>query len=621
MACDSVSSVQDSTLVNAADIARLADVGRSAVSNWRRRYADFPRPAGGTPAVPLFALTEVEAWLRDQGKLLEVPLAERAWQELRARAGDDLRLAATLADAGELLAASAELGVHGGSPAVAALAVALGPAEAFEVLLARLQETQGRGAATTPSELADLIVALGGHAVSAFDPACGTGELLLAALGNGARQLSGQDAEADSARLAAVRLRLAQPSAPEVTVRTGDAMLSDRFPEVTADVVLTNLAAGKRAGMPDADPGDPRWEFGVPPRLEPELAWVQHMLAHVSPSGVAVAVVPAAAAGRRPGRRIRAQLLRRGALRGVIALSATQHVWLLRRPSAHVPASVLMVVSDDPETVTGAWRRFGADPELDEPGLARAVPVIDLLDDEVDVTPGRHISARPPERTAERFAAARERLAAMLGSATTLAPELRAAALPRDAVTIAELARVGHLSVHQAPVRGDVGSGDDPVLTSEDVLGNRAASGRGRRDAHLITTRRGDVVVAADGGRFATAVTAEDGVILAPGLTLLRPDPEQLDAHFLAGVLRSTENARVSLAQTGSVGRSDVPRARVPRLPVPEQRAYGAAFRRVEELRTTVRAAAAAGTELAQLLADGVSGGTLEPSESPLKSP
>src|SRR5581483_10857618 len=182
-------------------------------------------------------------------------------------------------------------------------------------------------------------------------------------------------------------------------------------------------------------------------------------------------------------------------------------------------------------------------------------------------------------------------------------------------------ARVGYLSVHQAPVRGDVGSGDDPVLTSEDVLENRAASGRGRREAHLVTTHRGDVVVAADGGRFVAAVTAEHGAIVAPGLTLLRPDPDQLDAHFLAGVLRSTENARVSLAQTGSVGRSDVPRARVPRLPVAEQRAYGVAFRQVEELRTAVRAAAAAGTELAQLLADGVSGGTLKPPENPLESP
>ena len=34
---------EDAT-VTAADIARLAGVGRAAVSNWRRRHPDFPRP-------------------------------------------------------------------------------------------------------------------------------------------------------------------------------------------------------------------------------------------------------------------------------------------------------------------------------------------------------------------------------------------------------------------------------------------------------------------------------------------------------------------------------------------------------------------------------------------------
>ncbi|PLW72313.1 hypothetical protein C0036_13270, partial [Streptomyces sp. DJ] len=55
--------------VSAAEISRLAGVGRAAVSNWRRRHPDFPAPAGGTDASPLFALGEVEEWLRAQGKL------------------------------------------------------------------------------------------------------------------------------------------------------------------------------------------------------------------------------------------------------------------------------------------------------------------------------------------------------------------------------------------------------------------------------------------------------------------------------------------------------------------------------------------------------------------------
>src|SRR3954447_4158113 len=73
---------ENGTGVPAAGIARLAGVGRAAVSNWRRRHADFPKPVGGTETSPSFALAEVEAWLRKQGKLAEVPLRERVWQQL-----------------------------------------------------------------------------------------------------------------------------------------------------------------------------------------------------------------------------------------------------------------------------------------------------------------------------------------------------------------------------------------------------------------------------------------------------------------------------------------------------------------------------------------------------------
>ncbi|MBD9732298.1 SAM-dependent methyltransferase, partial [Streptomyces sp. H28] len=68
--------------MTAAGIARLAGVGRAAVSNWRRRHPDFPRPVGGTGTSPAFALAEVEEWLRRHGKLAEVPLRERVWQHL-----------------------------------------------------------------------------------------------------------------------------------------------------------------------------------------------------------------------------------------------------------------------------------------------------------------------------------------------------------------------------------------------------------------------------------------------------------------------------------------------------------------------------------------------------------
>ncbi|MEV4252758.1 hypothetical protein AB0J52_06265 [Spirillospora sp. NPDC049652] len=67
-------------LMSMTDIAELAKVQRPVVSNWRRRYADFPSPAvpGGTR--PLFSGTDVVRWLTDRD-LGNVP-ADRLHEEL-----------------------------------------------------------------------------------------------------------------------------------------------------------------------------------------------------------------------------------------------------------------------------------------------------------------------------------------------------------------------------------------------------------------------------------------------------------------------------------------------------------------------------------------------------------
>src|SRR5690606_19165250 len=94
--------MRDDVMVNAADIARIADVGRAAVSNWRKRFDDFPKPVGGTATSPAFSLAEVEQWLRRHDRYVEVSPLERASQRL-PRAGDDLRPGDIVGRAGALL--------------------------------------------------------------------------------------------------------------------------------------------------------------------------------------------------------------------------------------------------------------------------------------------------------------------------------------------------------------------------------------------------------------------------------------------------------------------------------------------------------------------------------------
>ncbi|WP_250034332.1 helix-turn-helix transcriptional regulator [Paractinoplanes maris] len=90
--------MQQRARVTAADIARLAGVGRAAVSNWRKRYDTFPTPIGGTAASPQFDLDDVERWLADQGKLPAVADEDRLWRSLLAAAGDPAEALAVAGD-------------------------------------------------------------------------------------------------------------------------------------------------------------------------------------------------------------------------------------------------------------------------------------------------------------------------------------------------------------------------------------------------------------------------------------------------------------------------------------------------------------------------------------------
>jgi len=69
---------------------------------------------------------------------------------------------------------------------------------------------------------------------------------------------------------------------------------------------------------------------------------------------------------------------------------------------------------------------------------------------------------------------------------------------------------------------------------------------------------------------------------------------------------------------TGSgLFRNDVRRAHVPRLPLAEQRRYGAAFRRLTEFATLMHRAAEVGDDVVRLAMHGLTSGAFAPHTSP----
>lgn len=612
--------VQQRARVTAADIARLAGVGRAAVSNWRKRYTTFPAPVGGTAASPAFDLEQVETWLIEQGRLPGVSDEDRLWRNLLASAGDP---AEALAVAGEALLGRGPLPFEALRPELAALAEKHGAREAFELLWLRFADLPGQRAVTTPDALGQLMLTLAGvEGGTVLDPACGTGRLLRAAVGSGVTGVFGQDNDPAAARLANLWLAVNGLSGE---VHTGDSLREDAFGGLTVDAVVANLPFGQTNWGHEELGFDQRWEFGVPPRTEPELAWVQHAFAHLKPGGTAVLLMPPSAAARRAGRRIRAGLLRRGALRAIIALppgaaaphAVGLHLWMLQRSSEPAPTVLFVDTTADP--VTDAFAKIvqavesGGDP-------GHVVSVIDLLDDEVDLTPARRAPASATDLGG--VAALQEssrQLAGIVDRLPALLPAVAATGEPRGplpTVSIADLARTGRLQL-LGPVRAGTESADIPVLTSEDVTSGGPATGRG--ELHVsprIDLKPGDVVVPVVAVRLRPRVITEGGALLGRGLYLLRCDPQALDPWFVAGYLRTTVNERQAGTSSSGSLRFDLRRVHLPRIPIDEQIRHGELFRRIQEFDDTIRDAAALSVHVSRQIADNLANGVVRPEVS-----
>ncbi|MEV4712820.1 N-6 DNA methylase [Micromonospora sp. NPDC049374] len=640
--------MQANTTITAAEIARLAGVGRAAVSNWRKRHADFPAPVDGTTSSPEFDLIQVEQWLRAQGKLAETTPADRLWRRL-APAGESP--AAALAAVGaRLLDRQRGKRPHRPTdarlaaliPDIDALADELSPQGAFDELWQRFSAPGPGRPFATPDDLADLMVGLAGvGGGSVLDPAAGTGALLRAAVRAGCTTAYGQELDEDLARLAGLWLALREAPG-EVSV--GDSLRADAFTGHTFDAVVCHPPFGA-TNWGDQELGhDPRWIVGTTPRTEPELAWVQHALAHLRAGGHAVLLMPPTVASRRAGRRIRAELLRRGTLRAVIALPAGAaaphgvplHLWVLRRPAtdAPPPARTLLVdaaggeLAETGPRIVAAWQAFSADDEIEEAGFAHAVPVIELLDEEVDLTPARRQPAVAGAATGEQLVRTRERLAALVGDLPALLPQVTPIPDEPEAefLTVAELVRSGAVQL-LGPIRATsteaAAAGDDapaadapPVLTVHDVLDGDGPSGSDERLGQEIALDVGDVVVPMIARQLTARVVTTPGALLGRNLYLLRPNPTALDPWFLAGQLRTSANEKQASSLSGTL-RFDIRRAQVRRLPLDAQRATGEAFRRLDAFESAIRQATSLGAELVQLTADGLARGVVRSDGAP----
>ena len=677
--------------VTSADIARLAAVRPSAVTNWRRRHTDFPAPTGGSDKSPTFDLAEVAEWLRRQGRPLEIPLADLLWRMVDSLRDAPLSTGDNVGIVGLFL-----LHLHGdltnvpedrqgftraltraehamllrGDRVVAGLislltpieltddhlavlrvaaqcAVADTPSATFDHLCQRYFERSTiNGFTPTPPELAELMLDLASPGRGTLlDPACGSAEILIAATNRGYRQLLGQEANSAMARIAVLRLTFATPSAtdPLFDVHEGDSLRDDAYPTGNAHTVVCSPPFGERNWGHEELSLDARWEYGVPPRVESELAWVQHCLAHGGKGATVVILMPPAAASRPSGKKVRTALVTRGAIRAVIALpprlaaqySVPLQLWILQPPPAapHPSPNIIFVdVSDQIASAPGgeasawavvrdlatrAWTAFQKDGSSTA-GVpqARVVPAHTVLADGVDLTPRRYLPVPSRGVSDGDLTTLRQQVQELMAqlpdAIPSIAPAISSSPSAR-VVSLLDLANAGAIFMrrtHTREVDGASGTPLAPIVRAEDLVrGTRPREQFPISDDPLQLVQDDDVLVPLVAPRMIARVASEEysGTCLSSSVLLIRANSSLVDPWFLAGYLSSLKGAHQARMATGSqkeLLRFDPRRVRLPLPSLTTQQAYGRAFRSLFEFERILRKANERAERLVQDLTD-----------------
>ena len=125
-----------------------------------------------------------------------------------------------------------------------------------------------------------------------YDPCCGSSgmfvqsEEFIAAHGGSLGDISiyGQESNYTTWRLAKMNLAI---RGIDSQIAHGDTFHVDRHPDLKADFILANPPFNISDWGGDRLRDDKRWQYGAPPAGNANFAWVQHMVHHLSPTGIA----------------------------------------------------------------------------------------------------------------------------------------------------------------------------------------------------------------------------------------------------------------------------------------------------------------------------------------------
>jgi type I restriction enzyme M protein len=341
----------------------------------------------------------------------------------------------------ELLASLDELPTHADGDVLG---------QAYMHFLGEFARAEGRrgGQYYTPPSVIRLATALVAPiAGRVYDPCCGSGGLLVQAAEDapGPIELLGQELNPATWRLARLNAAVHE-LAIDLGARPADTLSDDLHPGLRADRIVANPPFNLARWARHDD--DARWSFGLPPRRNANLAWVQHIAHHLAPGGrAAVILANGSLTSSGAAREIRRRLVRAGLVEAVVALPdqlflttpIPASIWVLSRP-AHPSdrvsfvdgrqrgrrdsASLRVLDAPDIDAIAEAVRLAREGAPRPEAGFSATVPR-DAVARSGDLNPGSWVGAATTTRASEPLSRLIERARDELDEAQRLDEALR----------------------------------------------------------------------------------------------------------------------------------------------------------------------------------------------------
>ncbi len=172
----------------------------------------------------------------------------------------------------------------------------------YEYFLSQFASAEGKkgGEFYTPRCVVKLLVEmLEPYKGRVYDPCCGSSGMFVQSIefirahrsgnGNGGKakgdiSIYGQESNYTTWRLAKMNLAI---RGIEGQIAHGDTFHNDRHPDLKADYILANPPFNVSDWRGELLRNDKRWQYGAPPAGNANFAWVQHMIYHLAPTGIA----------------------------------------------------------------------------------------------------------------------------------------------------------------------------------------------------------------------------------------------------------------------------------------------------------------------------------------------